>query len=268
MKHAIDLTGFGSYADATVVGDIAEAAEAAGWDGLFIWDHVGWIGGIPCGDPLVSLTAAAMRTKRIRLGFDVTPLPRRRPHIVATAVAALDRLSGGRVTFGAGLGGVVLEFEAFGDDADPLLRAAKLDESLDIVARLWAGERVNHNGPHYMVCDGLLQPGPTQRPRPPIWIGGAAPAALRRAAKWDGYSAGNVADERGNFVTRPEEIRRRVDQIGRGDDFDVSVVGVSETGASAIRDEYEAAGATWWLECIHDLRGPLPAMLDRVNAGP
>jgi alkanesulfonate monooxygenase SsuD/methylene tetrahydromethanopterin reductase-like flavin-dependent oxidoreductase (luciferase family) len=268
MRYAVDLTGFGRYADAAVVAEAASAAEASGWDGLFIWDHLGWIGGIPCGDPLVSLTAAAVATERIRIGFDVTPLPRRRPQVVATAVAALDRLSGGRVTFGAGLGGDSTEFEAFGEDARPSVRAAKLDEALAILAGLWAGERVDHHGPHYTVRDGHLKPGPVQRPRPPIWIGGSAPAALRRAAAWDGYSAGTIADEHGNIVVGPDEIRSRVELISRGPEFEVAVVGISEPADHQRRNDYREAGATWWLECVHDLRGPLPAMLDRIKAGP
>lgn len=263
------MTGFGSYANASVVADVAAAAEEAGWDGLFIWDHLGWVEGIPCGDPWVSMTAAAATTSRIRLGFDVTPLPRRRPQVVATALAALDRFSKGRVTFGVGLGGVPREFEAFGEESDPQVRAAMLDEALSVVTRLWRGDRVSHRGQFYTVDDVALTPLPVQQPRPPVWIGGSASSALRRAASWDGYTAGNIADERGEIIVEPAELRRRLDHIGRDDDmFDVSVVGVSRPGGDAIRGRYASAGATWWLECIHDLRGPLDAMFDRVRQGP
>src|SRR5438105_64168 len=105
VRYGVEVTGFGSYANASFVAEIAAAAEQSGWDGVFIWDHIGWVMGIPCGDPWVSMAAAAVATTRVRLGFDITPLPRRRPHVVATAVAALDRLSQGRVIFGVGLGG-------------------------------------------------------------------------------------------------------------------------------------------------------------------
>lgn len=269
VRHAIDLTGFGTYAEAAVVAEVAATAEASGWDGLFIWDHLGWVDGIPCGDPWISMTAAAAATSRIRLGFDVTPLPRRRPQIVATAAAALDRFADGRLTLGFGLGGGVREFEAFGEEADPKVRAAKLDEGLALMTELWSGHRVEHRGRFYTADGVALGPLPKQRPRPPVWIGGSSPGALRRAASWDGYTAGNIADERGRTVVEPTEIRRRVEAVGRSDEaFEVAVVGVSGAGDDSLRGQYEKAGATWWLECIHDLRGPLDLMLTRVRQGP
>ena len=269
MRHAIDLTGFGTYAEAAVVAEIAAAAAASGWDGLFIWDHLGWVEGIPCGDPWISMTAAAAATSRIRLGFDVTPLPRRRPQVVATAAAALDRLSDGRLILGVGLGGAPREFEAFGEDSDPRVRADMLDESLAVITELWSGRRVEHHGRYYVVDGVSLAPLPKQQPRPPIWVGGSSPGALRRAARWDGYTAGNVADEHGRTIVEPAELRRRLDLVGRTDDaFDVAVVGVSDAGDPSLRNEYADAGATWWLECIHDLRGSLDSMIERVRRGP
>lgn len=269
MKYAIDVTGLGRYADAEVVAQVATDAEQAGWDGLFIWDHLGWVEGIPSGDPWVSITAAAAATSRIRLGFDVTPLPRRRPQIVATAVAALDRFSKGRIILGVGLGGVAREFEAFGEPGDPKLRAAMLDEALDVITNLWSGERVRHRGRFYTVDDVALTPLPIQRPRPPVWVGGSAPPALRRAGSWDGYTAGNITDETGRIVLDSEQLRQRLETIAPAHGtFDVAVVGQSDAGDHRLHAEYEQAGATWWLECIHDLRGPLDDMLDRVRQGP
>jgi alkanesulfonate monooxygenase SsuD/methylene tetrahydromethanopterin reductase-like flavin-dependent oxidoreductase (luciferase family) len=268
MRFGVEVTGFGSYADPAVVAEVARCAEEARWDGLFIWDHLGWVGGIPCGDPWISLSAAASATSRIALGLDVSPLPRRRPQVVATAVTALDRLSKGRVIFGAGLGGSDEEFTTFGEDADAETRASKLDDSLQILDQLWRGQRVEHRGSNYTVTGATLSPLPVQRPRPPIWIGGSALPALRRSGRWDGYTAGAIVDEHGTVIVGPDEIRRRVDLIGRSDDFDVAVVGSSNPAELDLPRAYQAAGATWWLECIHDLRGPLVEMLDRVRAGP
>lgn len=268
MKFAVEVTGLGNYAKPSVVAEVAGAAEVAGWDGLFIWDHLAWAGGIPSGDPWISLAAAATATTRIALGLDVSPLPRRRPQIVATAVAAIDQLSNGRIIFGAGLGGSDAEYTTFGEDPDAKVRAGKLDESLGILDQLWRGHRVDHRGINYTVAGATLSPLPRQRPRPPIWIGGAAAPALRRAARWDGYSVGAIVDEHGDVLIAPSEVRRRVDRIGRYDNFDVAVVGASDAGDPQLPRSYEQAGATWWLECIHDLRGSLPEMLDRVRAGP
>lgn len=269
VRYAIDVTGFGSYADPAVVADVAAAAEESGWDGLFIWDHLGWVEGIPCGDPWISMTAAASVTSRIRLGFDVTPLPRRRPQVVATAATALDRFSKGRLTLGVGLGGVPREFEAFGEPGDATIRAAMLDEALTVIGGLWSGQRLHHRGRFYVADDVALSPLPLQQPRPPVWVGGSSRGALRRAAAWDGYTVGSVADEHGGPLLEPGELRQRLDLIGRADDgFDVAVVGVSQPGDDNLRREFARAGATWWLECIHDLRGPLDAMLVRVRQGP
>lgn len=267
MRYGIDLTGFGSYADARTVARVAAAAEEAGWDGLFLWDHLAWAFGFPSGDPWVSLAAAAVATERIRLGTSVTPVPRRRPHVLAAQGAALDRLCDGRFIFGAGLGGTREEFEAFGEPGDERVRAAKLDEGLDVLARLWSGERVDHEGEHYTVRGLTLAPLPAQRPWPPIWIGGTSGAAIRRASRWDGYTVGGV-DEHGEVTVDPGQLQERVATIGRHDQFDVAITGVSQAGDHTLRDDYAAAGATWWLESIHDLRGSLDAMLARVSEGP
>ena len=268
MRFGVEVTGFGSYADPAVVAEVGRCAEAAGWEGLFIWDHLAWADGIPSGDPWISLAAAASATSRISLGLDVSPLPRRRPQVVATAVTALDRLSNGRVIFGAGLGGSETEYTTFGEEADAKVRASKLDDSLEILDQLWRGQRVEHHGTNYTVAGAALSPLPVQRPRPPIWVGGAALPALRRAGRWDGYAAGAVVDEHGTVIVHPDEIRRRVDLIGPSHNFDVVVVGNSDPGDPDLPRAYRSAGATWWLECIHDLRGPLEDMLDRVRAGP
>src|SRR5688572_10374787 len=86
--------------DARTAAEFAELAEASGWDGFFVWEPVWGV------DAWVALTAAAMRTERIRLGTLLTPLPRRRPWDLAGQVAALDNLSGGRVILSVGLGAV------------------------------------------------------------------------------------------------------------------------------------------------------------------
>ena len=99
--------------------------------------------GLEVADPWIALTAVALATERVRLGAMVTPLARRRPWDVARQVAVLDRLSGGRMVFGAGLGGDSRrELTAFGEERDPRARAALLDEALELVVELWRGEPV------------------------------------------------------------------------------------------------------------------------------
>ena len=97
-------------------------------------------------------------------------------------------LSGGRVVFGAGLGGSASEFGKFGEPTEARVRAAMLDEGLDVLRALWAGDEVNHRGAHYTVEQVTLVPTPVQE-RVPIWVGGNRPASLRRASRWDGWIA-------------------------------------------------------------------------------
>ena len=262
MQYGISLANIGTYADPRVAVDVARAAEESGWDGVFLWDHLAFAWGQPAADPWVTLAAIAATTTRIRIGTAVTPVARRRPHVLAHQVATLDVLSGGRVIFGAGLGGSAPEFAKFGDEADPRVRASMLDEGLAVLRALWTGEVVTHVGAHYSIRGVTLTPAPLQR-RLPIWIGGNRPPSLRRAARWDGWCA-DTADPTGTTVS-PRDLARAIETIGPNDDFDVAVLG--HRGRAAPR-AYEAAGATWWLESVDDRRGTLDETLAIVRRGP
>ena len=111
VSFAVGLPNVREYADPRLLVELAVAAEAAGWDGVFVWDHIAREedAAIPATDPWIALAAIAARTERVRLGAMVTPLSRRRPWKVARETVALDVLSGGRLTFGVGLGGGVAE---------------------------------------------------------------------------------------------------------------------------------------------------------------
>ena len=103
MRHAIFVPNFGVFCDPSLVADLAARSETAGWDGWFLWDHVVHrLGDEPAVDPWVTLAAVAMRTDRIRIGPMVTPVPRRRPWILARQAATLDHLSSGRLSSASG----------------------------------------------------------------------------------------------------------------------------------------------------------------------
>lgn len=248
MRYGLVVSNIGTYSDARTVAELAAEAEEAGWEGLFIWDHLAFVWGMPSADPWVVLTACAVRTARILLGTAVTPVPRRRVQNVAHTVATLDRLSGGRVVFGAGLGGNRGEFERFGEDFSRDRRIKLLDEGLDALRKLWDGEPVN---------GVTLKPLPVGRV--PIWVGGNRRDALERAARYDGWLADSSEPDRMSLT--PDEIAAKASGI-RGD--------VVVTGYSPLVDphEYEEAGATWWLESLHDLRGSPGELLAVVRAGP
>jgi alkanesulfonate monooxygenase SsuD/methylene tetrahydromethanopterin reductase-like flavin-dependent oxidoreductase (luciferase family) len=258
MHYGLCVSNIGSHSDARAVAGLAGAAEEAGWEGLFIWDHLAFVWGMPSADPWVVLSACALATSRILLGTTVTPVPRRRVQNLAHTVSTLDRLSGGRVVFGAGLGGNRGEFERFGEDFGRVRRLELLDEGLDVLRRLWAGEVVEHEG--LVVVRGVkLEPPPTGRV--PIWIGGNSAEALARAARFDGWVADSVRPDR--MTLSPGEVAAKAAAL-RGE-VDVVVNGYA---AEASVSEYEAAGATWWLENLHDLRGSPDEILSLVRQGP
>ncbi|MCX6400797.1 MAG: LLM class flavin-dependent oxidoreductase [Propionibacteriales bacterium] len=245
MKSAIWLPLFDELADPRLAAGLAAEAEAAGWDGFFVWDHVRWREPVQAvADPWVTLAAVAAATSTIRLGPMVTALPRRRPQVVARQTATLDQLSGGRLVLGAGLGSDRFggEYSRFGDEVDDRARAAMLDESLAILRQAWTGEPVQHHGVHFTVDDVRFLPRPVQ-PAVPLWIAGfpGKVRPLHRAARHDGFVPVNLE--------HPDQLAEAVAKIADlrvGDPasaYDVAVTLPADADLSAFR----AAGATWWL---------------------
>jgi alkanesulfonate monooxygenase SsuD/methylene tetrahydromethanopterin reductase-like flavin-dependent oxidoreductase (luciferase family) len=269
MRFGLEVIPFGEFSNPRTVVEVAQVAEAAGWEGIWVWDHLvfPW----PVGDPWVTLSAVATATSRLKLVTGVAPLPRYRPHLLARMLTALDVLSEGRVIFGTGLG-IPSDYSPFGEPVDARVRAAMVDEGLSLLAQFWSGAEVSHHGQFYAAEWVRLLPEPVQRPRIPIWIGGDSKAALRRAAQWDGWIIG-VIDEQGAITKPPHHLAGQVEYIRehRSDNapFEVAIDGVSVAGdGDALVREYAAAGATWWFEAIHGSRGSLEELLARVKAGP
>ena len=240
MRRALFVPIFDELSDPALVAELAAEAERVGFDGVFVWDHVAYREPVQAvADPWVTLAAIACRTSRVRIGPMVTPLPRRRPVKLAREVATLDRLSGGRLVLGVGIGGDGSgELSATGEQLSDRVRASMLDESLTVLRAAWTGDRVDHRGEHYVV-DGLtLLPTPVQPAGPPVWVaaryGNAAP--LRRAARHDGvFPVG---------VEHPDQLAEVVAAVGGPrPGFDVAVGGPPGTDESG----FEAAGATWWM---------------------
>jgi alkanesulfonate monooxygenase SsuD/methylene tetrahydromethanopterin reductase-like flavin-dependent oxidoreductase (luciferase family) len=272
---------FGEYADVRMLAAMAVEAEDAGWDGFWIWDHIQWSGENegqarqPAVDPVVALTLIAAATRRARLGLMVLPLARRRPWKVARELTTLDHLSGGRVTLGVGLGAPAgLEFGDFGEATDARVRAAKLDEGLEVLTGLWTGQPFDYSGEYYRLTHAQLLPRPVQDPVP-IWVGGEWPhrAPLRRAARFDGVHPllSSVAP-----ADQPAAIRDLVSYINqvRSSDrpFDVAF-GVETAGDGGESDRevvsrFAEAGVTWWMEPISPWRAPLAEIRERIRRGP
>jgi alkanesulfonate monooxygenase SsuD/methylene tetrahydromethanopterin reductase-like flavin-dependent oxidoreductase (luciferase family) len=142
MRFALDVAPLGELSDPLAIVALARAAEAAGWDGLSVWDSFGVSMGTSAADPFVALAGAAASTERIRLIASVIVLPRRRPQLVAQAAATLDRLSGGRLVLGIGAGGDLGDFTSFGEPSDTAGRVARMDEAAALVDSFLRGETV------------------------------------------------------------------------------------------------------------------------------
>jgi alkanesulfonate monooxygenase SsuD/methylene tetrahydromethanopterin reductase-like flavin-dependent oxidoreductase (luciferase family) len=274
VRFAINTPNFGDFSDVRVLADLAREAEEAGWDGFFIWDHIGSDWDAPIADPWVALTAMALATRRMTLGPLVTPLPRRRPWKLAREAVTVDRLSEGRLVLGVGIGSDFgREYSCYGESPDNKLHAAMLDESLDVLMGLWSGEEFSYSGEHYQVDHARFLPKPAQQPRIPIWVAGVWPrkAPFRRAARWDGVCPIRVNDE----PVTPEDIR---DMLGymrefREGDQPLEVVcagyvgNLSPSEASEKLAAYAEAGVTWWQEGF--LPGdPAEAVRERIRQGP
>jgi alkanesulfonate monooxygenase SsuD/methylene tetrahydromethanopterin reductase-like flavin-dependent oxidoreductase (luciferase family) len=258
--------------------ELAVAAEEAGWDGFFLWDHLLWRDpGGHVADSTVVISAAAARTERIRIGIMVNQLARRRAAKVARETITLDVLSGGRLIVGAGLGSLPAEFTAFGESADPRVRAARLDESLHLLDALWTGQPVTFHGEYLTATDVTMLPRPVQRPRIPIWCGGRWPnqRPFRRAARWDGVMPTHVGYGLGETMP-PDELRAviRYTREHRTTDgpFDVALEGrtdgsAADRGAQVVT-AYARVGLTWWIEALGWWRGTPADAMNRIRQGP
>jgi len=249
VRSGLFLPLFDELADPATVARLAAEAEEAGWHGVFVWDHVRWREPVvEVADPWITLAAVATATERIRLGPMVTPLARRRPVKVARETATLDRLSGGRLTLGVGLGSDRFgsEYSITGEELDERRRARMLDESLEILAAAWSGEPVHHRGEHYTVDGMRFLPRPVQRPGVPVWVAGfhGKPRPLRRAARYEGFMPVNLEhpDQLAEIVAELTALRR---EAGKADAEPYDVVATLPPGGDPA--PYEAAGATWWL---------------------
>jgi probable F420-dependent oxidoreductase len=254
MRISAKLPNSGELPERIGIPAMAEALEGAGFDGLWVSDHIvqpsvirspypfaadgkaTWPTTMPWVDAVVALALAAAVTKRAALGTAVLVLPLRNPVELAKQAASIDRASGGRLTLGVGAGWLREEFEALGADFDR--RGPRLTEWIEIARDCWTGRTTGRTSPDYeLPPDVICEPTPAQEGGIPVLIGGHSRAALRRAgALGDGWLAhasatgdlhegvaGGVAsvraaaDESERNPQGPRIVLRIVESAGRSD---------------------------------------------------
>lgn len=195
MKFGLTMVGLRPR----LYAEVAQHAEAAGFESVWFGEHLVLPAELPSTypysasgdapltpdtplyDPWVMLAGIATATTTLRLGTNVYVLPLRHPLVTARAVVTLDRLSGGRVTLGAGIGWLKDEFDAAGVPFSE--RGSRMDEIIPLLRRLWSAEDpITHEGRHFQLGPVHFRPKAIQRPSIPIELGGTSPAALKRAA--------------------------------------------------------------------------------------
>jgi alkanesulfonate monooxygenase SsuD/methylene tetrahydromethanopterin reductase-like flavin-dependent oxidoreductase (luciferase family) len=230
-RRGIFVPPFDELVDPNTLAELAASAEAHGWDGFFVWDHVRYRAPVRAvADPWVALAAVAAATERIRLGPLVTPVARRRVQKLARETVTLDHLSRGRLVLGVGLGSDQNgELGPFGEVVDARERARLLDDGLERLASYWGGE---------------FEPAPVQSPRIPVWVAARWPnrRPLSRAARWDGLFPIELPgpEALAELAAAVSALRA---EVGNDRPFDLIV----ELPAGSDPDPWEAAGATWIL---------------------
>jgi probable F420-dependent oxidoreductase len=260
------------FLTAGAVAEAARAAEAAGFDAVYVTDHPApdrrWLdgGGHHALEPTVALAFAAAATDRLLLQTNVYVAAYRNPFLAAKAISSLDVLSGGRVVLGVAAGYLRPEFGALGVDFDE--RNELLDEAIDTMRRVWAEEEVAAEGRHFRARAVSMLPRPVAPSGPPIWVGGNSTAAIRRAvargqgwvpfpnppAARDAVKSPSIADHAA-LAARLELLHAEVARTGRTEPLDVCFAPFAPPTATLragdgtrLADEAAAAadlGVTW-----------------------
>src|SRR6202035_4753809 len=270
MRYAVVLPG----GTATEQFELAVLAEEAGWDGVFGWETAYGVA------PWTLLPAVAVRTQWVRLGTMLTPLPWRRPWKLASQVATLDQLSGGRAILAVGVGATDTELPRTGEVTDLRGRAELLDEGIDLIREMWSGGNSYH-GKHYVYETGRIDLGLVGRPvqeRIPIWVVGVwpRPTSMRRVLRCDGIIPQYQLAGREAAPGDAREARNWLTDHGAGPGLDVISEGETpaddQAAAAAAVTPWAEAGCTWWLETRWQLPDEAEERMrqvrERLTAGP
>jgi probable F420-dependent oxidoreductase len=230
-NFGLDVGIYGALAAPTTVMQLARLAEDAGFDSVWLADHVAFPVSFkseypysakgefptrladPLLEPIATMGVLVGATKRVRIGTAALIMPYRNPVLLARMLVTLDQFSGGRIMLGAGVGWLEEEFQVLGS-SDFRRRGKVTDEYLDIFKAICAGGEVGFAGQTYSFAPVFSAPGSLQRPHPPILIGGLSDAALRRTVRTgDGWIAVTASPEK--LAGRLSTLDRLMSESGR-----------------------------------------------------
>jgi probable F420-dependent oxidoreductase len=228
--------------DPEAIKDYAQAAEGLGYDYLLVYDHVlgahpqreprltgPYTHEHPFHEPMVLFGFLAAVTRRLQLTTGIVILPQRQTALVAKQAAEVDVLTGGRLRLGVGLGWNYVEYEALSENFRN--RGSRVEEQVAVLRKLWTEPLVNFRGKDHVIDNAGLNPMPIQRPIP-IWFGGSADQALRRAARLaDGWMPAGRKPEDAKILV--EQLEKYLQEAGRdrnkfGIDPWISIAGASK----------------------------------------
>jgi probable F420-dependent oxidoreductase len=210
LDGAFDPPAFRSYLN---------RVEELGYDSA--WAQEQMLGSAPVLGPVESMTYAAACTQRLRLGCVVFVSTLYSPVHLAKSLSTLDQLSRGRIEIGVGTGGKGRPFAAFG--VDPRRYVPRFTEGLELMKALWTESRVSFDGEFWQLKDAGMEPKPFQKPYPPLWFGGSAPPALRRAVRHGDGFFGAGSTPTAKFAEQVRTVREALAEAGRPDtDFAVA----------------------------------------------
>jgi probable F420-dependent oxidoreductase len=222
MKFGVTIPNNWGLEDPQQVLAMGPLAEELGYDSIWVMDHLFNTGYIrerlddrPYYHPLATLSYLSATTRRVMLGTSVLVLPYHNPVELAKYTATLDHMSGGRLTLGVGVGAMTEEFEALGIPMRQ--RGALTNESIAIMKELWTNPDPHYQSQRWHFSDLKFSPKPQQTPHIPLWVGGASPGAMKRAAiMGNGWHPSGMSPE--EFGVGREEVRKLATAAGRDPD--------------------------------------------------
>jgi|TARA_B100000686_G_scaffold121147_1_gene128187 alkanesulfonate monooxygenase SsuD/methylene tetrahydromethanopterin reductase-like flavin-dependent oxidoreductase (luciferase family) len=249
LEHLLIYPVKKGYLDKDLISEVGKAAEQAGFYAFLSWDHYMLPDGPETLDAWSILGYLAGQTDTIKLGTVVTPIPFRPPAQLAKIVASVDHLSGGRTILGVGAGWHQPEFDGFSNWGTPGQRVTRTSEALELITRLWTGEKVSFEGKAYNSDGAIISPVPTQKPFPPMWFGVRGPRMLDLAARYaDAWIPTNISPEL--YEDGLKKLREKRSELGintslKGALQNFDVYTESEPCVATI-NSYAAAGCEYY----------------------